>query len=147
MARPFADEPKWMTEAVELMVRSGFTLERACGELKVPMTTKEAETIQRRKSFQNLLRAARHRYHQEIGADPQLTKAALVGRLLVLADKLIEAEDYDKASEVLFKIAKIRGDVGADAQVNVFADLSASDYAEIRKNLEGDVKIPHGRLN
>lgn len=126
-----------MADAIEAMVRQGISLRQASTQLQITLTTTDCETLQRRRSFQKLLQAARLRYHNEIGSDPGLTKTALIGKLLLLSDKLMDEGEWDKAGEVLFKVAKIRGDVGADSSVNVFGNLSAKDYADIRKNLEG----------
>ena len=123
-----------------MIVRNSVSLVQAASALKVPITSSEAETISRRKSYQQLLRSARNRYFNEIGSDPAITKIVLIGKLLLLADRLTEEGSFDKASEVLFKIAKIRGDVGAETQTNVFADLSARDYADIRKSLEKPIE-------
>ena len=118
------------------MVRNGLSLRQAANDLNIAVTSVDLENIQRRRSFQEQLRNERKRYYQELGSDPGVTKAALIGRLLILADKLYEQDDFDKSGEVLFKVAKIRGDVGADASVNVFGNLSARDYDQIRKSLE-----------
>lgn len=136
MSRPPANELPWQTEAIQLMVRSGLSLRQATNDLNIAVTSVDLENIQRRRSFQDQLRNERKRYYQELGSDPGVTKAALIGRLLILADKLYEQGDFDKSGEVLFKVAKIRGDVGADAAVNVFGNLSAKDYDQIRRSLE-----------
>ena len=128
------------------MVRNGLSLRQAANDLNIAVTSVDLENIQRRRSFQEQLRNERKRYYQELGSDPGVTKAALIGRLLILADKLYEQGDFDKSGEVLFKVAKIRGDVGADASVNVFGNLSARDYDQIRKSLEeGNEKQPNNQ--
>jgi len=85
-----------------------------------------------------MLWAERHKYHGEIGADNHRTKMATVGMLQLLAQKLFEQGDFDKAAEVLFKIVKIEGWAGPDNQVNVFHGLTARDYADIKKTLKGE---------
>lgn len=136
MSRPNAAEPQWLQDAVELMIRSGLSLAKAASELKANITTLEADNILRRRSFQKLLAAARHRYYTEIGSDPNLTKTAIVGKLLILADKLTEEGEHDKAAEVIFKVAKLRDWIGSDSNINVFGGLTARDYADIRKSLD-----------
>jgi len=125
-----------MTEAVELMVRNGVTLKQAATELQKPLTTIDCENIQRRRSFQKLLRDARSRYHAEVGSDPSLTKASTIGRLSILAQKLEDEGVADKAAEVLYKLSRLAGWLEPDSQVNVFGDLNAKDFEKIRKTLE-----------
>jgi hypothetical protein len=136
MARPNSPDQVWLAEVVDLMVRTGISLRQAATELEIPITTSDAENIQRRKSFQKLLRTTKSKLYIELGSDPDVTKIALIGKLLLLSDKLMEEGEWDKASEVLFKCAKIRGDVGVEVATNVFTGLSAKDYSDIRKNLE-----------
>lgn len=136
MARPPSIEESWLSEAIELMTRNGLSLKQAAGELNKPVTTLDCENIQRRRSFQKLLRDARARFHSEIGSDPGLTKASTIGRLSLLAQKLEDDGAHDKAAEALFKLAKLAGWLTPDAQVNVFGDLTAKDYEKLRKDLE-----------
>lgn len=135
MSRPNAAEPQWLQDAVELMIRSGLSLAKAASELKANITSLEAENILRRRSFQKLLAAARYRYYNEIGSDPSLTKTALIGKLSLLSDRLLEEGEYDKAAEVLFKLAKLQNWVGVENNVNVFHGLSARELEEARKRL------------
>lgn len=136
MARPPATEESWQTEAIDLMVRNGLTLRAASQQLNVAITQGDCENIQRRRSFQKLLRDARNRFHLEVGADPGLTKASTIGRLSILAQRLQDEDSYDKAAEVLFKLAKLAGWLAPDASVNVFQGLTAKEYDEVRKKLQ-----------
>jgi hypothetical protein len=141
MARPPATEESWQTEAIDLMVRNGVTLRAATQQLNVMISQSDCENIQRRRSFQKALRDARNRYHLEVGADPGLTKASTIGRLSILASRLEGEDSFDKAAEVLFKLAKLAGWLAADASVNVFQGLTAKEYEEVRKKLT-DVSRP-----
>lgn len=136
MARPSSPEQTWLADAVDLMVRAGISLRQAAGELEIPITSADAENISRRKSFQKLLRTTKSKLYIELGSDPDISKTLLIGKLLLLSDRLMEEGEWDKCAEVLFKCAKVRGDVGADVATNVFTGLSAKDYSDIRKNLE-----------
>lgn len=143
MARPEKLED-WMHEAVLLMARTGCGLRQAATELEVPLTAEECANILRRSSFLRLLWEARHRYFSQLGSDPNFKKDTAIGKLLNLAQRLEEEGQHDKASEVLFKIAKMQGWVGPESTVNVFGDLSDKDLKAIRENLE---KKPAARLN
>lgn len=136
MARPEKLED-WELEAANLMARMGVSLQQAATILKHEITSDEANVILRRASFNRLLWEARHRYFNELGNDPHFNKNVSIGKLLDLSRKLEEEGEYDKASEVLFKIAKMSGWVGVEGQVNVFADLSQRDLESIRTKLEG----------
>lgn len=118
------------------MARLGLGLRAAALEVGVELTVEEAELIQRRKSFGALLWTARNRYHQEVAGDPERTKKALIGALYILAQRLSEEGESDKAAEVLLKVAKIEGWVGPDSNVNVFGNLSSKDYNDLRKTFE-----------
>jgi hypothetical protein len=135
MGRPSKTNFSWEPQAAELMVAEGISLKEAISQLQVPLTTDECQTIQRRKSFRDLLRAARTRLHNEIGSDPSRNKEALIGQLQLQADNLEASGEYDKAAEVLFKIAKVKNYLGDEQTVNVFAGLTAKDFDAIRKRL------------
>src|SRR5438105_3745059 len=118
LARTPKIEFGWMPEAAEIMVRESRSLKEVITQLGIPLTTEECETISRRRSFRELLRQSRNRLHQEIGTDPGRTKDATVGQLQLQADNLEAAGEYEKAAEVLFKIAKVRNWIGETGTVN-----------------------------
>lgn len=124
------------------MVRQGINLRQAAADLGQLLTQEEAEDTFRRRSFQRLLWAARHRFHAEIAEDPDRSKAAKLGQLEILAKKLEEQGDYDKAAEVILKIAKIEGWLTPDTNVNVFGSLTAKEFSDLRKSLEGKPQSP-----
>lgn len=135
LPRP-AKEEEFLSSAIEMMVREGVSLRQAATVLGVAITTQELDNIERRKSFKQMLWAARHRFWQELGSDPERTKASTIGQLQLLAQKLTDDGEYDKAAEVLFKIAKAEGWVGSESTVNVFAGLSAKEFSELRERLK-----------
>lgn len=125
-----------MADAIEAMVRQGISLRQASTQLQITLTTQDCENIQRRRSFQKLLGSARLRYYAELGTDPEFTKESVVGFLFLAMHKLYEQGDFDKAGEIALKIQKIKGEVGSETNVNVFAELSQKDLHAIRKRLE-----------
>ena len=137
MGRPRKAEQAWYEKAAELMVRHGMSLRQAASEIGVPLTTEEAEAIGRRQGFQRVLWLARNRYYQEVASDPGRTKNAALGLLYVLAQKLIEGGEFDKAADVIFKMLRAEGHVGPEQQVSVIAGLSANELEAVRKKLEG----------
>jgi len=118
------------------MVRTGCSLGHACTELGFDVTNEELIQTQKRASFLTLLWQERHRYFSDLAKDPNFTQDTVVGKLISLAQKLEEEGAHDKAGEVLFKIAKIRGYVGPESQVSVFGELSQRDLDAIRKQVE-----------
>lgn len=118
-----------------MMVREGKSFRQAATECNVPMTTEDAENFFRRAAFQRVLRQSRHRFHMEIGRDPERTKSATIGQLQVCADNLMKEGDFAKAAEVLLKISKIEGWVGPDSSVNVFSGLSQAQIDQARETL------------
>lgn len=136
MSRPFKIDEGWQPEAADIMVREGKTLKEAVTELAVPLSSQECVTIMRRKSFQGLLRQARNRQAQEVASDPGHNKVSLVGKLLILAEKLILEGQLDKAAEVLFKAARLEDWVGEGGQVNIFGNLTQKDLDDMKAKLD-----------
>lgn len=136
MPRKAHDELPWFQRVAAKMVREDKSFRQACAEEGVNLRSDEAETYRQRTAFQRVLRQARHNYHFEIGADPNRTKTATLGQLQLAANKLMEGGEFQKAAEVLFKIAKIEGWVGVDSTENPFAALSAKALAELRDQLK-----------
>lgn len=135
-------EPTWLAEAVDIVVRQGVGLRQAAADMGQSISQDEVEDLFRRKAFQRLLWATRHRYHTEIAEDPERGKAAKIGQLEILAQKLEAQGDYDKSAEVILKIAKIEGWLTPDSTVNVFGSLSAKEFSELRRTLEKPTSVP-----
>ena len=145
--RPLKEE-SWLSEAVERMVRSGLSLRQATMEMSIPASSADCETIQRRKSFQQLLWQTRLRYFTELGSDPLRTKQAAIGKLELAFQSLMEAGEFDKAAEVQFKIAKMEGWVGPEQQISVLGELTAKELEEAKtKLLEREAKAVLAKPN
>lgn len=129
---------EWLLGAIQLMARTGCSLIEAAIELQVVLSSEEAKTICRRSSFNRFLWEERHRYFSDLGNDPNFKKDTAIGKLLTLAQKLEETGEYDKASEVLFKVAKMSGWVGPESTVSVFGELSQRDMDAIRDKIAKD---------
>jgi len=108
---------------------------QACVDLNIMITSSEADAHFHSKAFQNVLREARSRVYGEIANDPGHSKRTLVGKLLLAADRLFDEAKYDKAAEVLHKVAKIEGWEKSDNTLTVFADLTQRDLDDIKKKL------------
>lgn len=135
LGRPPKVDELWMPSAAELMVRNSMSLAEACTELRVGITTSEIKRVLQSKGFQRLLWTARNSFYQEIAANPECSKRAVVGQLHYLAQKLIELGDFDKAGLLLEKVAKIEGWTGGEGQVNVFANLTQRDIDDMKDKL------------
>lgn len=118
------------------MVRQGLSLRQAASESGIDLTEKDCATLERRKSFNRLLWQARHQYWAEIARDPERSKESLIGQLCVLAQKLDADGSYDKAANVLFQAAKVEGWTTGDTQVNVFGQLTAKEFSELRERIK-----------
>lgn len=130
-------EPEWYRKAASKMVREGKSLLLVVDELGLEgLTSRDIEEIHRSNTFQAILRNERLRYASEMARDPQLSKDAAVGLMLQAIEKLFAEGEWDKALEGLNKLAKLAGWIGADQQVNVFADLKQKDYEELKKQIE-----------
>ena len=134
MARP-TKVLTWEIEAAEYMGRTGSSLAEAATAVGVQVTSKELDSIERRKGFQELVREARNRHFIDLATSPTWKKDTAIGVLLADGQKLREDGSYDKASECVFKAAKMAGWVGIEGQVNVFGDLTQKDLDKIREDL------------
>lgn len=140
LSRP-RDIQDWHLPAAELVARTGCALQDAATELGVQITSAECKTLLRRPHFQRILWEARHRFYSDLANDPKFSQDVVVGRLLANAQKLEEQGEYDKASEVLLKLAKVKGWVGPENQVSVFGDLSQRDLDAIRESVQPKPKV------
>lgn len=100
---------QWQLDAIELMVRQNFSLRQAAQQLGHEVSVQDADNIQGRLRFQDALEEARLRYYAEIGSNPRLTKDALIGKVYLLSERLASDREDAKASEALFRLAKIQG--------------------------------------
>lgn len=135
MARPPATDA-YLQPAIDLMVRQGISLRQAASLAGIVLTEKDCENLERRKSFNRLLWETRNQYWAELSRDPNYSKDSAIGQLITLAQKLTEDGSYDKAAEVVFKAAKIQGWTGNETQVNVFGQLTAKEFSELREKIK-----------
>lgn len=138
--KPDALEP-WMFEAIALMVRQNLTLRQAAQQLGQEVTPQQADNILGRTRFQDSLEEARLKYYAEIGSNPRLTKDALIGKVYLLSERLASDREDAKASEALFRLAKIRGWAGEGGEQPSVVDLLArlltqSDLDRLRAEIK-----------
>lgn len=126
----------WHQQVAEKMVREDKTLYAAVMELNIPLTSREAENLSKTKTFQRVLWQERNKYQKEIANDPERNKNSIVGQMVILAQKLTEEGKYDKAAEVLFKLARIEGHVGGESQVTVVAGLTQEEINKAKEQLK-----------
>lgn len=125
----------WFEKVADLMVRRNLPIREAASYLEIPLSTEEADSIRRSKAFEAILWTTRNNYHAEIGRNPGITRDTLVGKMWICAEKLMEGGEFDKAGEVLLKIAKIRNMVGPEQQTNIFGSLSQEDLNQLREKV------------
>lgn len=138
---PTAPEQSWFARAAEKMVREEKTLYAVAQELELQMTSRECENVARTKTFQKALWQARTTFHKELANDPDRNKNSLVGNMLLAANKLMEEGKYDKAAEVLFKLARIEGYVGSEANVTVIGTLSQADIDKAKEEVKKRLNV------
>lgn len=120
------------------MVRNEYSLKQAAFEVGHPLDPDEAEAVSKRREFQEILRVERNKYFAMVANDPTRTKSAVLGRMHILADKLMKEGELDKAALVLEKLAKMEGWSGNEGNINIFSGLTARDIAEARERLQGN---------
>jgi len=127
--------PAWYVQVAEGMVRNNISLKESALDLNIQLDPDELQVIERRKEFQEILRAEQNKYYAAVANDPTRTKSTVLGKLVVQAEFLHKQGDYDKAAIVLEKVAKIEGWTGSDQNINVFGGLTARDIAEAKERL------------
>jgi hypothetical protein len=134
--KPEPLEP-WMLDAIELIVRQNLSLRQAAQQLGQEITPQEADNIQGRIRFLDLLEEARLKYYAEIGSNPRLTRDVVVGLLFKLAERLTADREDAKASDSLFKLSKVQGWIaGEGSDAPVLANLTQDDIDRLRGELK-----------
>lgn len=131
--------PAWFVQAAEVMVRSQCNLKQAASEIGHPLDPDEAEKVQRRRDFQDILRIEKNKFFAGVANDPSRSKSSAIGKMEVLIDCLMREGEYDKAAAAIEKLGKLEGWTGSDSNVNIFAGLTARDIAEAKSRLTGIV--------
>lgn len=134
---------EWYEKAAVAIVRNGQTLFQWANENNKGLLARECENISRTKEFQSALRAERNRLYKELSTDPSRNRNTAVGQLLFAVQKLLEAEQYDKAVTALSQLFKVEGWTTDSAQISIFNDLNANDIEGLRKKLK-DAKDKQG---
>ena len=126
-----------MLDAINLMVRQNFSLRQAAQQFGQEITPQQADNIQGRIRFQGALEEARLKYYAEIGANPRLTKDAVVGQLFVLAQRLAADREDAKAADALLKLAKVQNWTSGEDYKDrlVYANLTQADIYRVRAKL------------
>lgn len=129
-----------MKDAAEIMVREGKSLAQAITDLGISLSSPEVKKVERRPTFQRLVWDARNRWNKDIADVPSRSKQSTIGQLQIIAQKLVEEGNFDKAAEVLFKLAKLEGWVGDASTVNVFGSLSNADLEKLKAKVKSAEK-------
>ena len=111
------------------------SLKSAVTQLGIEVSVDDIHRIENRTSYPKMVWSAKHQLALELGGDPELSKQAGIGHLLIQADALDKEGQHDKAAEVWFKIAKLAGWVGVEGQVNVFGDLTQDQLDKIKETV------------
>lgn len=131
-------ESSWYEKAADLMSKSGISLIQACFELNIPILQSEAEAHFHSDAFQIVLRNARARIYGDVANDPGHNKRTLIGKLLFSAERLMEKGAFDKAAEVLHKIAKVEGWDQSNTNLTVIGDLTQKDLDDLKRKLHDE---------
>ena len=130
---------EWYEKAAAQIVRENKTLFQWCNEHNKGLTSRECENIARTKEFQAVIRAERNKFYKELANDPTRSRTTAVGQLLFSVQKLIEAEQYDKAVAALAQLFKVEGWTQDQTSVNIFNDLNAKDIDALRRKVQGKI--------
>ena len=131
--KPEPLEP-WMLDAIELIVRRDLTLRMAAQQLGQDLTPQQCDNLMGRIRFQRELEEARLKYYADIASHPRFTKDAVIGYMFKLAERLAEDRDDAKATEALFRIAKVQGWLSGEdyREKPVLGGLTQADIDRIR---------------
>jgi hypothetical protein len=138
MPRKVIPLPEWIPQACELMVKYDLSLRQAAAELGQDISVEEADALKDRKLFKERLEEKRLAYYSEIGSNPKLTKEAVVGMILKLAERLAQDREDFKSADALLKLAKMQGWVGAepDSLWKTFSALTQAQIDEVKERLK-----------
>jgi hypothetical protein len=126
----------WHEKAADAIVREGKSLFLFSNEQDLGLTSRECDSIQKSKGFQETLRIRRNIYYKELANDPTLTRAALKGQLIFAITKMIENAQFDKAATAIMSFAKFEGWTSDGANVQIFNDLSHADLVKLREKFK-----------
>lgn len=116
-------------------MRNNTSLKESALDLSISLDHDEISRIERRKEFQEILKAEKNKYYAMTANDPSRTKSTVLGMMWINAERLMAEGEHEKASVTLEKLAKVAGWVTADSNINVFADLTARDIEEARAKI------------
>jgi hypothetical protein len=127
-------EELYFQRVAEIMVRQGLNFRRAAEQIDVILLPEEAVNLERRKEFQRILWLERYKYFEELGSDPNRTKAVLLGGMVYDINKLREEGNFDKSLDGALKLAKVEYGVENNT-VNVLGTLTQEEIDKIKTKL------------
>lgn len=139
-----------MIDVAEIMVKENLNFRRAAESVGKFFQPVEAQNLERTKAFQRVLWTSRNRYFEELGSDPQRTKAVLLGQAVYCNQKLMEEGNFKDTLDGIAKLFKMEYGT-EDTSVNVFANLNQSDIDAIKSKLKAlqqveDAPLPDAKL-
>jgi hypothetical protein len=132
---PQVPRQDWYEKAAAAIVRTGKTLYAYVNEAGLGLTSTECGNIARTKEFMAALRAERNKFYKELATDPDRSRNVAVGQLLFVIQKLLENEQYDKASASLLNLFKVEGWATDQTAINIFNDLNSKDIDGLKRRL------------
>lgn len=126
---------EWYEKAAVQIVRNSYNLFRWANENNLGLTQRDCDSIAKTKEFQAALRVERNKFYKELANDPSRSRGVAVGQLLYVIQRLIEAEQFDKAGAALAQLFKAEGWTTDTTQLNIFNDLNAKDIDSLRKKI------------
>lgn len=145
MARPSKPEESWMIDVADIMVKENLNFRRAAESVGKFFQPVEAQNLERTKAFQRVLWTARNRYFEELGSDPQRTRAVLLGQAVYCNQKLMEEGNFKDTLDGIAKLFKMEYGT-EDTSVNVFANLNQSDIDAIKAKLKALQQVENAPL-
>lgn len=139
MKKVARSEQPFYKRLAELMTREDLGCWQASVELDLGLTQDECADIMKNSVFQTILRSERMKLYNELAQNPMRTKHTLIGQAVFCVEKLMEADQYEKAMNAIMNLAKIEGWVGSDTNINVFAGLSSKELADMKAKLKSAV--------
>lgn len=131
-------------DVAELIVREQKSPLSAARELGLEWTAEDCEQIYKSAEFQATLWDCRFRYYTEIANQPGRTKAAALGLMTLALQNLAAEGEWEKVVEGVLKLGRLEGWTNGDSTVQVFANLTAKDIEEAKKQLTDLVKPERG---
>lgn len=126
----------WYKDVAELMLRDRLSFRAAVVQLQLSITNEEIAKIENSSAFRKVLDAEQQLLYQELAANPNFNKNAVVGGMLHAIQQLLKEGEWDKAVMGFMNLAKLQGWLGVENNFNIMLGVSQKDIEMAKEQLK-----------